>query len=257
MAENFNEERGRLVTISTPKGRAIYLECKPPEHAVSMLAEEAGKTGKPEGSAFSSILRNYRRGGILSRGQESVLALSLLLKPPMHVSRSGVIGMLASLAACQVLEQASLLRPQIEQNREIWSGDIRLCAISLSGSLLPNGFWNYLVLDTTFSLEEEYYKENLSNIVQRVFSNRPAELGDRIAEEFLSNFFSLYETCSTDASFAAEYNKRIGYKGKKIHATHQGTPIKGRLQGMTENGQFLLELKGGETLSVSADNVIY
>ena len=77
-----------------------------------------------------------------------------------------------------------------------------------------------------------------------------------VTEDFLQDFFTMYETFTADGSFSDEYNRRILYKNRRISATVDGKKITGKVKGLSEGGQLMLVKRDGTRLHLSSyDNV--
>ena len=254
MPRKSTDTQARLTSITTPKGRMIHHERRGGESSLYRLALEYAKEGRAEGFAVSTTERqNRKEGGLrLLAGNSDILSISMILTPPIHISRSAILWMIAAAAACRVIERNSSLDPEIGWIGNVYAKDKRVAAFHLNGELQESGFWRYLVLSAAISINPEDYVEKLSDVVTRVFSNRNSDLSDRVAEDFLADFFAMYEFYASDPSFADEYNKRIFYKGRRLRTLHDGKYVSGRVEGLSPAGQLILLQKDGSRLHVPA-----
>ena len=249
--------RNRLTTLSTAGGKLLHLEYHAAEPALVQLARDLGQSGKRDTTAFVTTERQNRAAGglVLLPKKENVLSLSLLLFPLMNVSRSGILRAAAAVAACRVLTHTSSFHPRIVFPGAVQSEDRDVAAFHLEGTLEEDGFWRYLVLSVAFSLEPEYYTEALSDVVMRVFTNRSSDVADQVTEEFLSEFFALYESPAPEV-LAEEYNRLATFVGKRARALVTEAPsadgkrpekklVAGRLLGLDRDGRMVLEGKTG------------
>ena len=253
MPDKKAEKRSRVTSLTTPHGRLVYHERLPGEAALFPAAIEIAKNGRGENYAFSTTKKQDKKAGALRLlpSRRKTLSVSMVLQPPLHISRSGILWMIGGVAACKVLERNSICNPKIGWIGDVYDGERPLAIFHHAGQLQSSGFWDYLVLSVEISLDEDDYVDRLSDVVNRVFSNRNADLGDRIAEDFLAEFFALYEAFSVDGSFADEYNKRILYKNWRAHTVIDGKTVRGRADYMTESGQLVLRGRGKKKILVT------
>ena len=254
MPEKSMEDRSRITSLTTPRGRVIRHERLPDERALYPRIRELAERGiVSEELVFSTTARqDKKQGGLhLLPGRGPVLSLTAVLHPPMHASRSVILEMLCAVAACHTLERNASLTPGISWISSIYAKDRKVAAFHFTGTLTDGGFWKYMVVSAAISINPADYNERLSEVVDRVFSNRNSGISDRVTEDFLQDFFTMYETFTADGSFSDEYNRRILYKNRRISATVDGKKVSGRVKGLSEGGQLMLVKRDGTRVHLS------
>ena len=255
MPEKSSEDRNRITSLTTPRGRVIRHERLPDETALFPRIREIAERGKvSEELVFSTTARQDKKlGGLrLLPGRGPVLSLTAVLHPPMHASRSVILEMISAVAACRTLERDASLTPGIAWISDVYAKDRRVASFHFTGALQEGGFWKYMVVSAAISIDPADYNERLSEVVDRVFSNRNSDISDRVTEDFLQDFFTMYETFTADGSFSDEYNRRILYKNRRISATVDGKKITGKVKGLSEGGQLMLVKRDGTRLHLSS-----
>ncbi len=218
--------------------------------------------------------------------------MSFILKPDANALQPGLITLAGAAAAAEGIEKATGIKAGIKWPNDLMLEDRKVCGI-LAGSKVTGGRIRYIILgiginvyqtDMDFpgqlsrtAISLEGYQAKGAGMVGCGCVKRggavPAERLDinRIAAEVINSFDRLYSAAGASTGASAEasaqqraraetisiwkkYNATIGKQVSFMHGDMQKT---GKALDLNERGELAVELPGGETVMLSAGEIIY
>lgn len=213
------------------------------------------RAGAAEGSV---VVAEYQTAGRGRHGRtwtadaERNLMFSVVLRPALAASRLGLITVAVAVAVAETLDDAAIpLRATIK-----WPNDILLRGLKCCGMLLESSFSerhdgqpDFVVLGVGLNVNQDRFPAELSDRATSLkqAARRPVERAPLFAE-LLYQLERRYRSLSDDAGAAvrAAYEARMHRRDASItlRTTETGTPVRGIVRGLTEEGALRLETNG-------------
>jgi BirA family biotin operon repressor/biotin-[acetyl-CoA-carboxylase] ligase len=182
------------------------------------------------------------------------LAFSLILRPPLQAHQAARLTMLAGLAVCDALEQATGLRTGLK-----WPNDVLLSGSKLGGILVEGALRGEVLDYAVVGIGLNVSWSPSSADVDYAATNLQAEMGEapdrlKLLRQILACLEARYPTVA-DPGLLADWQARLLLMGEPIVIhTPQGA-LRGLAQSVDEDGALLVRLDTGEIRQVVAGDV--
>ena len=235
--------------------------------STNTLLKEKAAAGAREGTV---IIANSQTGGKGRLGRSfysplnTGLYISILMRPSdMPAKEALKMTTMSAVAACRAIEAVLPLsekhRPQIK-----WVNDIYFCGRKVVGILteaamsMENGNLEYAVPGIGFNVypPEGGFPEEIRDIAGAILTERIPDAKNRIAAEFLNQFFAIYRSAD-HGGYEAEYKRRSLVLGKQVDVipTGGGKIRRGKVLDITEDCNLLVEFPDKTTEVLSSGEV--
>ena len=216
-------------------------------------------SGAPEGLLVIADEQTAGRGRagrrwITPPGQ--ALACSLVLRPDLPAERATPLIMLAGLAVCRAIEQATPLHAVLK-----WPNDVLVAGKKVAGLLLETALkddrLDYAVLGLGLNVSFAPPPEAVDFPATSLEAEAETEVGRlHVLRLFLEQLERLYPQLeSRDKTLYHAWRTRLAMMGEPVTVrTAQGEET-GRLDGVTPEGALILQQAGGQTIQLLAGDV--
>ena len=247
MDENISNQ-GRKSILSCESGRMLIVEKteEPQEGNATMLA--LAQSGKEEGYVMFSELPECPLDDCGGQG----LFLSLLTRPTMPIAEVGILSAVTAVAVARAIERVSEVQVGIRWVNDIFHGEDKMCAITTSSRLLPNGTAEYVVFGISLCLSGEHFPPKLGDVIRRVFNGETRDLPSRLSDAIALEFFTIYDRLKSDRSFIEEYRSRSTVIGKRVKVLVGDVYIRGKVVGIDDRACLTVEFRRGARMTVSS-----
>ena len=251
----------RFASIRSPGGRLLTVEspesCASTSTYLEEIARHEGKDGYvvvcDHVTTPAATLPPEREG-------ESTLHLSILLRPSFSPARGLMLSALASLALARAVKNHSTHTPHIGWVSDVYGDKRRLAGVTMRASLHPSGAgYLYIIVNLALRITGEF-AGTLPDIVESVFSQNRTSLTERIAQELIADFFSLYEEMADNdqtKSILDEYRALSIQRGKRIRILRDGKRRVGTVIGIDDNARLVVALRRGGSVVLHSAAEIY
>jgi len=216
-------------------------------------------SGAPEGLVVMAEEQTAGRGRagrswITPPGQ--ALAVSVVLRPDLPADRATPLIMLAGLAVCRAIEQATPLHAMLK-----WPNDVLIAGKKVAGLLLETALngdrLDYAVLGLGLNVSFAPPPEAVDFPATSLEAEAETEVGRlHVLRLFLEQLEQLYPQLERgDKALYHAWRTRLAMMGEPVTVrTNQGDQS-GRLQGVTPDGALILQQAGGKTLQLLAGDM--
>lgn len=235
--------------------------------STNTLLKEKAAAGAREGTV---IIANSQTGGKGRLGRSfysplnTGLYISILLRPSdMPAQEALKMTTMSAVAACRAIEavlpETEKDRPQIKWVNDIYFHGRKVVGILTEAAMsMENGNLEYAVPGIGFNvyLPEGGFPEEIKDIAGAVLSEKIPDAKNRIAAEFLNQFFAIYRAAD-HGGYEAEYKKRSLVLGKQVDVipTGGGKTRRGKVLDITDDCNLLVEFPDKTTEILSSGEV--
>ena len=235
--------------------------------STNTLLKEKAAAGAREGTV---IIANSQTGGKGRLGRSfysplnTGLYISILLRPSdMPAQEALKMTTMSAVAACRAIEavlpENEKDRPQIKWVNDIYFHGRKVVGILTEAAMsMENGNLEYAVPGIGFNvyLPEGGFPEEIKDIAGAVLSEKIPDAKNRIAAEFLNQFFAIYRS-SDHGGYEAEYKERSLVLGKQVDVipTGGGKTRRGKVLDITDDCNLLVEFPDKTTEILSSGEV--
>ena len=235
--------------------------------STNTLLKEKAAAGAREGTV---IIANSQTGGKGRLGRSfysplnTGLYISILMRPSdMPAKEALKMTTMSAVAACRAIEA---VLPLSEKHRPLikWVNDIYFHGRKVVGILteaamsMENGNLEYAVPGIGFNVypPEGGFPEEIRDIAGAILTERIPDAKNRIAAEFLNQFFAIYRSAD-HGGYEAEYKRRSLVLGKQVDVipTGGGKIRRGKVLDITEDCNLLVEFPDKTTEVLSSGEV--
>jgi len=222
------------------------------------LARDLAVRGESEGLAVMALSQTGGRGRVgrawvSPRGKN--LALSLILRPDLDPDEAMLLGLSASIAAAETLEEKGVVRADLK-----WPNDVLVRGLKIAG-ILPEARVNgnrleFVIIGVGINVnaEESDFPPDLRTSATSLFmsTGKRADLED-VALSFLARAGALYDRIKREGCgfIPALWETRWAHKGRMLTRDDQ----RGRAEGLDGDGALLLRTGGGRLLRIYSGEV--
>ena len=217
------------------------------------LAEQ----GNPEGIVIiaeeqTSGRGRFNRAWISPRGEN--LSFSVLLRPT--AAQLPYVNMAATIAVARTLAVITGLAPTIK-----WPNDVRIGGRKASGILVETAMGAEEVDHTVVGIgvnvnfDPSRFPE-IASIATSIFRETGARV-DRttVLRSLLEHFDDLYRAVKSGSSLTKEWASLLETLGRTVEVRWMDQVLKGRAEGVDEQGNLILSQPDGSTITVVAGEV--
>jgi BirA family biotin operon repressor/biotin-[acetyl-CoA-carboxylase] ligase len=186
---------------------------------------------------------------------DSGLYLSIILKPPPGMADPQKITIAAAVAVCRAIEAQTALSPKIKWVNDVYLDGKKVCGILTEAvtDLESGGIDSIVVgVGVNCAIPAESIPPELVGIVGSL--NATGLSRSRLAADITSGVLDAFDDLSAPA-LIAEYRRRSFLYGKEICFQRNGETLTGTVTGIGDDGNLLVQLDGGESLSLSSGEV--
>ncbi len=223
------------------------------------LARDMAMAGEPDGTAVMA-LRQTRGRGRLGRTWISPpgrnVALSIILRPPMAPEEATLMGLLASMAVADALEERGVSGIGLRWPNDVLVGGKKIAGI-LSEATLVDRSVEFLILGIGLNVNgrESDFPSDLMTPATSLYLCTAVESNiEQVARDLIQRFGSLYERAKVEGCgfIPPAWERRWLHKNMWLH--HEGTVGIGL--GIDAQGALLLEKDGGHVERVTSGEVV-
>jgi BirA family biotin operon repressor/biotin-[acetyl-CoA-carboxylase] ligase len=222
-------------------------------------AKVLAASGAPEGLLVVAEEQTAGRGRagrswITPPGQ--ALACSVVLRPHLPVERATQLTMLAGLAVCRAIEQATPLHAMLK-----WPNDVLIAGKKVAGLLLETALkddqLDYAVLGLGLNVSFAPSPEAVEYPATSLEAEAETEIGRlHLLRLFLEQLEKLYPQLeSGDKALYHAWRTRLAMTGEPVTVRTAEGDQSGWLEGVTPEGALILQQAGGQTLRLLAGDV--
>lgn len=222
-------------------------------------AKRLAEGGAPEGTLLLADEQTAGRGRLdrkWSTPAGQAVAMSLVLRPALTVSRLGALTLLGGLAVARALEVDFDLAPELK-----WPNDVLLSGKKVAG-VLVEGAWSedrlaFAVLGIGINVHERSIPRESGAFFPATFldAHATAPLSRaRLLAAVLGQIDECYRRL-LDPELTAAWSARLAYKGRRVSVTTPSGMVSGVEVGVDESGALVLQPDAGEPVRVIAGDV--
>ena len=222
-------------------------------------AKRLAESGAPEGLLIVAEEQTAGRGRsgrswITPPGH--ALAFSVILRPDLPADCATQLTMLAGLAACHAIEQATPLKAVLKWPNDVLIGGKKAAGLLLETSLKADRL-DYAVLGLGLNVSFAPPPEAVDFPATCLKTEAALEV-DRVEllRLILEHLEKLYlQLGSANAALYHAWRSRLAFLGEPIVVRTADGDRGGRLEGVTPQGALILRQETGETLTLLAGDV--
>lgn len=184
------------------------------------------------------------------------LYMSLLLRPSGSPESSVLITTAAAVAVLRSLEKNGCENLGIKWVNDILKNGKKICGILTESSFLSAGSLDFCVLGVGINMYEPQngFPTDIKDTASFAFENERDDLKNRVASDFINEFYVLYENLEKRA-FLQEYKKRSEVLNKSVDVIKNGERRKAYALDIDENCRLLVEYENNERETLSSGEV--
>ncbi len=232
------------------------MEAVPVIDSTNRALKERAAEGAPEGTVLLADRQTAGRGRMgrsFYSPAGSGLYFSVLLRP--RVADPLKITVAAGVAVAEAVQKVLGIDLKIKWVNDLYLANRKVCGILAEGAAAESGLaWCVLGIGLNVYQPQEGFGE-LNEIAGALLDAAPqTELRAELAAEILNCFFAYYHDL-TDPAILTEYRRRSYLQGKTVTA-HRGDEVfRGKVIGIGEDAELLLQREDGETVALSSGEV--
>ena len=220
-------------------------------------AKRLALEGAPHGTIVAASEQTAGRGrsGKSFFSPDTGLYVSVILKPPAGMPDPQKITIAAAVAVCRAVEAQTALTPQIKWVNDVYLDGKKACGILTEAvSDLESGGIDSIVvgIGVNCAIPAERIPAELRGIVGSL--NAEGLSRCRLAADIASFVLDAFDSLDAPA-LIDDYRRRSFLYGREISFKRNGEALSGTVTGISDAGNLLVQLDGGETLSLSSGEV--
>ena len=213
----------------------------------SYLRQKA-EGGAPEGSVVFALHQTAgkgRMGRSFFSPAGSGLYFSILLRPQAMADGMKITAA-AGVAVAQAVKEILDIDLSIKWVNDLYLGNKKVCGILAESAMDGKGNFDYCILGIGLNVfEPQCWEEDLDRIAGALLTQKQECVMELLAAAILDRFFGWYQTLSAP-QLMEEYRNRSFLQGKRVTAVRGNERIKGVVQGISDDGELLLQTAEGE-----------
>ncbi len=251
----------QIKKIRSFDGGMLQIECHDSVSSTSVLAKQYANAGYPDRyMVFSTAQTEFGVfGEKLSEGSVARgMFLSCILRPSMFPSQAGLLRALSAVAMTTALDEHTSSKLSIGWVSDIFCDKEKIGGVTLEGKLDNFTSYEYIIITFRLNISKDNFPPRLKDMIKSVFESDNSSKELIIAENIISKFFPLYFTIKNQTKFMDAYRLRFGMCDHKAKYISNGRTQRCKILSVdTLSGALILQLKNGETISVTSPaNVI-
>lgn len=186
---------------------------------------------------------------------QSGLYVTVILKPPTGMTDPQKITIAAAVAVCRAIETQTALAPKIKWVNDVYLDGKKVCGILTEAvtDFESGGIDSIVVgIGVNCAIPAESIPTELRGIVGSL--NTDGLSRNRLAADIAAGVLDSFANLESPA-LIEEYRCRSFLYGREISFTRSGERLSGTVTGISDAGNLLVLLDGGETLSLSSGEV--
>lgn len=215
------------------------------KHGTLILAEEQTQGRGRRGKSWSS-----------PKGEQ--IAMTLFLRPKLHLENASRLTLLMALAVRRGILKLTKLDCKIKWPNDLVLNGKKICGILTEMNVSRQNI-DYVLIGVGINVKQKHFPEELSQIASSLYLES-GELFSRtkLIAEILEEFEALYEIFlqTEDLSkVCEEYNKACINCGRQLQVLEPENTYLGTTNGINEKGELLVQKEDGSFTSVYAGEV--
>ncbi len=243
----------------------IIAHCKGDYH-IELLEEtdstnrrlrQAAEGGAPEGTVIFALHQTAgkgRMGRSFFSPAGSGLYFSILLRPQAMADGMKITAA-AGVAVAEAVKEILGIELAIKWVNDLYLGNKKVCGILAESAMDADGNFNYCVVGIGLNVfEPQCWEDALDQIAGALLPQARENVMEPLAAAILDRFFDWYQKLS-DPRLMEAYRSRSFLQGKRVTAVRGNERIKGVVQGISDEGELLLQTESGEVLTICSGEV--
>ena len=254
---NQHEIASRLQTKWIGKEVVFLNETDSTNRKARILAEEGMGHG-------TLIVADTQTGGKGRRGRTwysppgTSLAMSLILKPKLEVSKASMLTLVQAMAVASAIEEICGMEAQIKWPNDILVNGKKVCGI-LTEMNLEMMEISSIIIGTGVNVNQEEFPADIAEIatslkIEKKRSLSRADIIEHICDLF-EDYFEKFMESKDLSGMLDEYNARLISRGKIVKVLDPGKEFTGQALGINAFGELQVQKAEGEIVSVYAGEV--
>lgn len=243
----------------------IIAHCKGDYH-IELLEEtdstnrrlrKVAEDGAPEGSVLFALHQTAgkgRMGRTFFSPAESGLYFSILLRPQAMADGMKITAA-AGIAVAEAVQEVLGIDLSIKWVNDLYLGNKKVCGILAESAMDGKGGFDYCILGIGLNVfEPQHWEDALDQIAGALLPEMQENVMEPLAAAILDRFFGWYPKLS-DPQLMDAYRSRSFLQGKRVTAVRGEFRTVGVVQGISDEGELLLQTDDGELLSICSGEV--
>lgn len=240
-------------------GRKVI--CYKETDSTNNRAKESGEKGGAHGTLFVSDKQSAgkgRRGRTWESPEGTSIYMTLLLRPDLMPDKAPMLTLVMGLAAVEGIRETSGACAQIKWPNDIVIDGKKVCGI-LTEMATEIDYINYVVIGVGINANERRFAGEIENtaVSIRLATGRScmrAKLIASVLRHFEKNY-ELFLKSGDLSGLQADYNKLLVNRGQDVRVLEPGHEYEARAEGISETGELIVTLPGGEKRRVFSGEV--
>lgn len=228
--------------------------------STNTVLREKASAGAPAGTVVVAARQSGGRGR-MGRGfyspADTGIYISLLLRPELAAEQAVLITTMAAVAVCKAIESAANAEPEIKWVNDVFLNGKKICGILTEAAFdMESGALEYAVLGVGINAYAPAggFPEALKDVAGYVFPARERDLRNRLAAQFLNEFFDLYAR-PDQREFVDEYRRRSMVTGKRISVISAGEPRQATAIAIDDDCRLRVRYDDGQEQLLSSGEI--
>lgn len=243
----------------------IIAHCKGDYH-IELLEEtdstnrrlrKVAEDGAPEGSVLFALHQTAgkgRMGRTFFSPAGSGLYFSILLRPQAMADGMKITAA-AGIAVAEAVQEVLGIDLSIKWVNDLYLGNKKVCGILAESAMDGKGGFDYCILGIGLNVfEPQHWEDALDQIAGALLPEMQENVMEPLAAAILDRFFDWYRNLS-DPRLMDAYRSRSFLQGKKVTAVRGESRTVGVVQGISDEGELLLQTDDGELLFICSGEV--
>lgn len=211
----------------------------------------------PEGSVVFALHQTAGRGRMgrsFFSPEGSGLYFSILLRPQAMADGLKITAA-AGVAVAQAVQEVLDIDLSIKWVNDLYLGNKKVCGILAEGAMNAEGGFEYCILGIGLNVfEPKEWQEDLGRIAGALLQEKKEDIMEKLAAAILDRFFAWYQDLSAP-QLMEEYRSRSFLQGKKVAAVRGSERLEGVVQGISDEGELLLQTADGSMVALCSGEV--
>lgn len=243
----------------------IIAHCKGDYH-IELLEEtdstnrrlrKVAERGAPEGSVLFALHQTAgkgRMGRSFFSPAGSGLYFSILLRPQAMADGMKITAA-AGVAVAEAVQEVLGIDLSIKWVNDLYWGNKKVCGILAESAMDGKGGFDYCILGIGLNVfEPQHWEDALDQIAGALLPETRENVMEPLAAAILDRFFGWYPKLS-DPQLMDAYRSRSFLQGKRVTAVRGESRTVGVVQGISDEGELLLQTDDGELLAICSGEV--